>query len=158
MGERILFAAILCWACQAWAGDDIRVDKVWLRESVPGQLSASLQLNLTVTQQAKLIEVSSPWATAVEIQLLSPGQGKIKARKIESLTLPRNRAVVFGDRTISLMLTGLKQPLKLGEPVPVRLKILFADKREVIKEVEAEVKALTLSYKHYGGEEVHDHR
>ena len=46
----------------------------------------------------------------------------------------------------------------MGDQVPVSLTVELPGKQVRIVEVEAEVKALALSYKHYGGEDVHDHR
>lgn len=158
MWQKLLCVALLALTGNAWAGEEVLVNKAWLRESVPGQVSASLQLNLTVTRPAELVGVSSPWAAAVEIQRLSPSQGKIETRIVQSLSLPRNRAVAFGDRGVSLMMVGLKQPLNVGDHVPVSLTVEFSGKQTRTVEVLAEVRALALSYKHYGGEAVHDHR
>ena len=157
MWKKLLCVALLMLIGNAWASNEVLVDKAWLGESVPGQESASLQLNLTVTKPAKLIGVSSTWATAVEMQRLSPGRGKVKAHAVQSLRLSRNRALVFGAHGVALMMVGLKQPLKVGDRVPVSLTLEFSGKRVRIVEVEAEVRALALSYKHYGGQEVHDH-
>ena len=158
MWRKILCAMLLALAGNAWASNDVLVDKVWVRESVPGQNSASLQLNLTVTRQARLVKVSSPWAAAVEIQCLSPYRGKMKARAVPGLRLSRNRTLVFGEHSVALMMVGLKQPLNVGDHVPVSLTVEFPDRRARIVEVEAEVRPLELSYKHYKGHEVHDHR
>lgn len=158
MWRKLLCAGLLALAGNAWASDEVLVDKVWLRESVPGQESASLQLNLTVTKPAKLIRVSSPWAAAVEIQRLSPSRGKMKAQAVPDLRLSRNRTLVFGEHSIALMMVGLKQPLNVGDHIPVSLTVEFSGRRMRTMEVEAEVRPLELSYKHYGGHEVHDHR
>ena len=158
MWRRLLCAVLLALASYAWAGDEVLVDKAWMRESVPGQQSASLQLNLTATKAAKLIGVSSSWAAAVEIQRLSPFRGKMKAHVVTGLRLSRNRAVAFGEHSIALMMVGLKQPLHVGDRVPVSLTVEFPGKKTRTVDVEAEVRPLELSYNHYGGKEVHDHR
>lgn len=158
MWRELLCAALLAIAESAWASNEVLVEKAWLRESVPGQTSASLQLNLTAIKPARLVGVSSPWAEAVEIQRLSLGQGKVTARAVPDLNLPRNQAVTFGEHNISLMMVGLKRPLNVGDSVPVKLTVEFPDKRTHVVEVEAEVRRLQLSYKHYSGQEVHDHR
>lgn len=158
MRQKLLGAMLLVLMGGAWAGDEVLVRKVWLRESVPGQESASLQMNLTATKSAKLVEVSSPWAKAVEIQRLSPGRGKMQVRVVNSVQLPRNRALVFDEHRVALMMVGLKYPLKVGEHVPVSLTLEFPGKQMRVLETEAEVKPLELSYKHYGGQEVHDHQ
>ena len=158
MWQKLLYVALLVLASNAWAGDDVLVDKVWLRESVPGQESASLQLNLTATKPARLVGVSSPWAARVEMQRLSPVRGKMKAQTLPGLRLSRNRTLVFGEHSFTLMMVGLKRPLKVGDHVPVSLKLEFPGKQVRVVEAEAEVRALELSYKHYEGGAVHDHR
>jgi hypothetical protein len=129
-----------------------------LRESVPGQNSVSLQLNLTAMKPATLLAVETPLADRVKIQRLSAGRGKLVARDVSSLRLPRRRAVAFGDRAVALMLTGLKRPLNVGDKIPVTLTVEFAGKQLRKVDVEAEVRPLELSYMHYSGQEVHDHR
>ena len=156
--RKALSVVLLVLAGNAWASDDVLVDKVWLRESVPGQKSASLQLNLTVTKQARLVKVSSPWAASVEMQRLSPKRGKIEAHAVPDVLLSRNRTLVFGEHSVALMMVGLKQPLNVGDHVPVSLSVEFPNKRTRSVEVEAEVRPLELSYMHYKGHEVHDHR
>ena len=158
MWRKLLYVVLLMLAGNAWADNDVLVDKVWLRESVPGQSSASLQLNLTVTKPARLVRVSSPWAAAVRIQRLSPGWRKVKAHTVSSLRLSRSQTVAFGERNVALMMTGLKQPLKVGDHVPVSLTVEFARGRRHTVEVQAEVRPLDLSYRHYESGEVHDHK
>lgn len=159
MLRKFACAMLLAAVSHAWAGpNDVLVENAWLRESVPGQESASLQLNLTVTKPARLVGVSSPRAAAVEIQRLSPSRGRMKARAVPSLRLPRNRTLVFGEHSVALMMVGLKQPLNAGDHVPVTLTVEFADKHARELTVEAEIKPLDLSYKHYSGHAVQDHR
>jgi periplasmic copper chaperone A len=158
MWQKLVGIALLALAGNAWAGsDDVLADNAWLRESVPGQTAASLQLNLTATRPARLLAVSTPLAATVQIQQVSPRPGGVEAHVLRSLSLPRGRAVSFGEHGLSLMLVGLKQPLNVGDHVPVSLTVKLADGQVRKLEVQAEVKPLELSYRHYEQEEVHDH-
>jgi len=141
-----------------FARDEILVNQAWLRESVPGQQSASLQLNLTVTRPGDLIGVSSPLASEVQIQHLLPSRGKIHNTTVSKVHLSRNRTLAFGEHSYALMLIGLKKPLQVGDPVPVTITVEFSNKQVRYIESEAEVRALALSYKHFSGQEVHDHQ
>jgi copper(I)-binding protein len=141
-----------------YAQEDILVNKAWLRESVPGQQSASLQLNLTVTSPGNLIGVSSPFATEVQIQHLLPNRGKINNSIVSKVHLSRDRTLAFGEHSYALMLIGLKKPLQVGDQIPVTITVEFSNKQVRHIETEAEVRALTLSYKHFSGQEVHDHQ
>lgn len=158
MLRKLLLVMMLGMASSAWAGSkDVVVKNAWLSESVPGQTTASVQLDLTCTAAAgKLVAVDSPVAESAEMQRLWPSHGKVTMAKVRNVRLPRGRAVSFGERTTSLMLLGLKQPLKVGEQVPVNLTVMLSDGKKITVEAKAEVRPLELSYKHYQGGAVQD--
>ncbi len=160
MWQKLMGIVAFALVSNAWAGaNDVLVGNAWLRESVPGQNTVSLQLNLTSTEPAKLVAVSSPLAELVKIQRLFPaGRGKMNARDVDSLRLPRRRTVVFGENGVALMMVGLKQELNVGDHVPVTLTIELAHKHIRKLEVVAEVRRLELSYKQHSGRSVQDHR
>jgi len=160
MWQKLAGIVAFAVASNALAGtNDVLVENAWLRESVPGQHSVSLQLNLTSIKPARLIAVSSPLADAVKIQTLSPaGRGKMKAHEVDSLRLPRRRTVVFGENGVALMMAGLKQELNAGDHVPVTLTIELTGKHIRKLEAVAEVRRLELSYKQHSGQPVQDHR
>lgn len=158
--RKLAGAVAFAMMSNAWAGTgDVVVENAWLRESVPGQHTVSLQLNLTSIKPARLIEVSTPLADAVKIQILSPaGRGKMKAREVGSLRLPRRHTVVFGEGGVALMLVGLKHELNEGDHVPVTLTMELPGKHIHKLETVAEVRRLELSYKQHSGRSVQDHR
>ncbi len=160
MWRKLLCLVLLGVASNVWAAGkkDVLVENPWVRETVPGQTSVSVQLSLTVTKPGKLIEVSSPWAKAGEMQRLYPSGGKIKMISVKNVRLQRGKPEAFGEGKISLMLTGLKQPLKVGDKLPFSLTVAFSDGDKSTVDAQAEVKALDLSYKHYTEPEVTDHR
>ena len=144
-------------APQAFAARDVIVDKVWMRESVPGQTAATVQLNLYVTKDAKLLGVSSPLAAGGEIRHIMKRGGKMQQRTLRDLKLAGHSNTLFGERGLYLMLTGLKQALNVGDKVPVTLSLSIGGKTRTI-EVDAEVRELELSYKHYNDPAVMDHQ
>lgn len=158
MWRKLFCMVSLLLAGNAWAGaNDVVVDKVWMRESVPGQISATVQMNLYVTKPARLLSVSSPVAQSGEIQGVVMRRGKMRTETVPSMKLAANSLVIFGTRGMYLTLAGLKQPLNTGDRVPVTLVVEIAGKQQTLQ-VEAEVKALELSYKHYNDPTVKDHR
>ena len=158
MLRKLAGVAMLMVASQAWAGaNDVMVDKVWMRESVPGQQSATVQMNLYVTKPARLLSVSSPLATSGEIQNVEKRHGQMQTSKVDSLKLVPNSTLIFGNRGLYLVLNGLKQRLNIGDTVPVQLVIEMGGKQQKV-DLQAEVKALELSYKHYNDPTVKDHR
>ncbi|MDD2701993.1 MAG: copper chaperone PCu(A)C [Sideroxydans sp.] len=157
MQKVLFFILTLFLAPQALAARDVIVDKVWMRESVPGQTAATVQLNLYVTKDAKLLSVSSPLAAGGEIRHVMKRGGKMQQRTLRDLQLEGHSNTLFGERGLYLMLTGLKQPLNVGDHVPVTLELAVGGKVRTI-ETEAEVRQLELSYKHYNDPAVVDHQ
>lgn len=155
---RKLFCITLLLAGNAWAGtNDVMVDKVWMRESVPGQKSATVMLNLSVTKAGRLISVSSPVAVSGEIQGVVMRHGKPQSGAVDSMKLPAHSTTLFGTRGIYLTLVGLKQPLNAGDRVPLNLVVEVEGKNHIVN-TEAQVRALELSYQHYNDPTVKDHR
>lgn len=155
---RKLFCVSLLLAGNAWAGaNDVMVDKVWMRESVPGQKSATVMLNLSVNKAGRLLSVSSPVAASGEIQGVVMRHGKPQSGAVESMKLPAHSTTLFGTRGVYLTLVGLKQPLNVGDRVPVTLKVETGGKLHTVN-VEADVRALELSYQHFNDPNVKDHR
>ncbi|MBI5007458.1 MAG: copper chaperone PCu(A)C [Nitrosomonadales bacterium] len=159
MWRNLFCAASLLLAGNVWAGsNDVMVDKVWMRESVPGQTSATVQLNLYVTKPARLLSVSSPAAEAGEIQGVVMRRGKPQTGVVDSMKLQAHSTTLFGTRGMYLTLIGLKRPLNVGDRIPVTLVVEAAGHKHTIN-VQAEVKALELSYQHYNNpNDVKDHR
>ncbi len=156
--RRSLFLILtLLMVPQAFAARDVIVDKVWMRESVPGQTAATVQLNLYVTRDATLLGVSSPLAASGEMRHVMKRGGKMQQRTLRDLKLAAHSNTLFGERGLYLMLTGLKQPLNVGDHVPVTLELSVGGKVRMI-ETGAEVLQLELSYKHYNDPAVMDHQ
>ena len=155
---RKLFCVSLLLAGNAWAGaNDVMVDKVWMRESVPGQQSATVMLNLSVTKAGRLLSVRSPVAKSGELQDVVMRHGKLQTETVDSMKLPAHSTTLFGTHGIYMTLVGLQQALKPGDRVPLTLVIEIGGKPLTLN-TEAEVKALELSYQHYNDPTVKDHR
>lgn len=158
MWRKLFFATGLLLASNTWAGtNDVIVDKVWMRESVPGQTSATVQMNLTVTKAARLLSVSSPVARSGELQGVVMRHGQLQTETVSSMRLNAHSITLFGTRGTYLSLVGLKQALNAGDHVPLTL-VLEIGGRQVTVNTEAEVRALELSYQHYNDPTVKDHR
>lgn len=158
MWRRLVCMAGMLLAGSTWAGaNDVIVDKVWMRESVPDQTSSTVQLNLTVTKPARLLAVSSPVAESGEIQGVVMRKGRMQSATVDSMQLRAHSTTLFGERGTYLTLVGLKRPLLAGESIPITLVLDVAGKRQTVN-IEAMVKELELSYQHYLNPQVKDHR
>jgi len=150
---------LLGFASSAWAGpNDAVVQQAWIGESVPGQNSATLELNITTVQKARLLSVSSKAADKVEIHRVSMHKGKMSAQVVDALPLLAHHTTSFGSDRLFLILVGLKNELNIDDHIPVSLVVEYANHRRQTIEVEAIVKKMALSYKHLGNEKIHDHR
>jgi len=143
----------------SWAGpNDPIVSAAWIGESIPGQTTVTVQLNLTTVKAVNLLSVTSPAAESIEIHSLMQHKGEMKVRVVPNLMLPDHRTVIFGSKGLFLMMTGLKQPLNIGDKVQINLEVAFSDKQVKTISSFATVRKMDLSYKHYGPNEVYDHR
>ncbi len=158
MWRKLVCAASLLLACNAWAGtNDVIADRVWMRESVPGQISVTVQMNITVTKPARLLSVSSPIADSGQIQTVVMRHGQLRTETVSSLKLAAHSTTLFGARGTYLSLVGLKQALNAGDHIPLTLMLEVGGKQVTVN-TQAEVKALELSYQHYNDPTVKDHQ
>ena len=122
MWRKLFCTVSLLLAGNVWAGsNDVILDKVWMRESVPGQTSVTIQMNLTVTKAARLLSVSSPVSKTGEIQGVVMRHGKLLTETVSSMKLNAHSITLFGTRGTYLSLVGLKQALNAGDHVPLTL-------------------------------------
>jgi copper(I)-binding protein len=143
----------------AWANaNDAVVQHVWVGESIPGQNSATLEMNITTVQAAKLLSVSSDVADKVEIHRVAQHWGKMSTKVKKTLNLPAHQTTAFGKHQLFLILVGLKKELNIGDSINVSVVVEYPDNRKQTFEVEAPVKKMALSYKHLGSKPVHDHQ
>lgn len=136
---------LLSWAATA-ADFGVTVSDAWGRATAPGQDSGSVQLTITSKKEAKLISIASPLATSVELHSMIHEDGKMKMRAVDSIALPAGKTVDLGESGYHIMLINLKQPLKEGTGVPLKLTVEFADNHKATLDVKAEIKSQTASH------------
>lgn len=135
----VLAAALLLPSLAARAEDSgIRVDQVWARATPGGAKTGVMYLSVTNTGTApdKLVGASTPVAAKAEVHESKSANGVMQMRPVSTLTIAPGKTVVLQPDGYHLMLTGLKQPLKEGEHVPLTLVFEHAGKRQVTAEVE----------------------
>ncbi len=149
--SNLLFILTLIMSGSAWADNkdaakedaskEVLVRNVWIAEPAPGQTKAEVQMEITCLNSiGKLVAVESPVAESVELQRLRPSHGRMGVEVLTTVPMRHNRPMSFGPRTQSIVLLGLKQPLKAGDLVPVKLTIVTGGKKWEV-EVKAKVKA-----------------
>jgi copper(I)-binding protein len=136
-----IFAA-LSLTISAAAFSQVAVKDPWVRATVPQQKATGAFMQLTATQDLKLISATSPAAKTVEIHTMEMDKDVMKMRQIMSLDLPAGKAVELKPGSYHVMLMGLNAQVKEGDVVPLTLTIEGKDKKTQTIEVKAVGKAM----------------
>ena len=134
----ILTLAGIAFACTA-AAHDARIGALHILHpaapaSLPGQNSGVVYLAIDNdgTTPDALLSLSSPAAANVAIHSMTMDGNVMKMREVDRLPLaPGAKISMKAGSGYHLMLTGLKQPLKAGDKVPLTLTFDKAGKLEV---------------------------
>jgi len=144
----VLLAALI--AAPALA--QVNVTGAWARPTVPGQLGTGAFMTLTSKDGARVIEASSPVAGVVEIHEMAMEGNVMKMRAVAVLDLPADKPVELKPGGYHVMLLDLNRTLKVGDRIPVSLRIETNDRRLVTLPLEVEVRsrapASGTGYKH----------
>lgn len=121
---------------------EVTIKEPWVRGTVRGQKATGAFMQLTATEAASLVSVESPVAGSVQIHEMKMENDVMKMRAIPKLDLPAGKAVELKPGGYHMMLMDLKQPLKKGEAVPIRLRFEGKDKTFKTIEIKAQVREL----------------
>jgi copper(I)-binding protein len=135
--------ALTAIAAPAWA--QVSVMQPWVRGTVQGQKATGAFMELRSTENAALVGAESPVAGVVEIHEMSMEGNVMRMRAIPKLELPAGQAVELKPGGYHVMLMDLKQPMKKGDSVPIKLKVQGGDGKVREVEVKAEVRDLAAS-------------
>jgi len=117
----------------------LRVSNPFARATPPGAKVAGAFMTIkNVGPDAdRLVSVSSPAAGLVEIHEMAMEGGMMKMRALKGIDLKPGATVELQPGGYHVMLEDLKQPLKQGEQIPVKLTFEKAGVVEVMVHVEA---------------------
>jgi copper(I)-binding protein len=138
MGRLILTLGLAALALPLHAASLI-VEDAWTKSTAPLQPVAGIFMKLTSDTDAALVGASSPVAGRVEVHRMSMQDGVMSMRQIKSLLLPKGQTIELKPGGYHIMLMDLKQPFKVGETVPLILKIRADNKVRKVN-VKAEVR------------------
>jgi len=105
----------------------IKISGAWVRQAVAGQSGTGGFMQLISPRNVTLVGFSSPVAGVAELHEMKMDGDVMRMNAIESLPLPAGKPVSLQPGGHHLMLMSLKQPLKVGEKVPVTLKLRLED-------------------------------
>jgi copper(I)-binding protein len=117
---------LLAGCGNAPARPDLKPTDGWARETVPGQTSAAAYLTVinNGTGADRLVAVSSESAAhAMVHSTMTSDQGISRMRHLhDGLAIPAKTAVELAPGRTHIMLTGLRQPLRNGQKLTLRLR------------------------------------
>lgn len=141
--RKVLFAVLFGIAFVAQAGDnEVKVEQAWTRATAPGQDSAMVQAVITSRQTAQLVGVTCSCADNAELHSMVHEGGMMKMRQVDAIDLPAGKAVDLGAAGYHLMLIGLKQQIKEGKQIELKLTLRYQDGKTRQVKFEAPARAL----------------
>lgn len=139
----IALSALVSAAFVLPAHAQVTVKDPWVRATVPAMKATGAFMQITSTQDARLVEVKSPVAGIIEIHEMAMEKNVMKMRALpDGLELPAGKAVELKPGGYHVMLMDLKQQMKEGGTVPMTLVVEGKDKKRSTIEVKAPVKPL----------------
>ena len=109
---------------------DIKVKGAWIPLPPKGMTNAAAYMTLINGGQFtdRLLGAACNCAARVELHEMSTAGGVMRMRPAAGIVLPPVGQVTLAPHGEHLMLTGLKQPLRAGQPVPITLQFEHAGK------------------------------
>lgn len=118
----------------AFAHEGVRVENAWSPPSL-NQPNAVGFLTLNASAEDALIGVESDCCKIVELHEMTMKDDVMRMRRVKSIPLPDHEDVQLESGGYHLMLIGLKQPLEVGDEVPVTLNFTHAAPIETVLRV-----------------------
>ena len=118
----------------------LRIEHPYARPTPPGARTGGAYFTIrNVGKDAdRLLRVSSPVAQTVELHSMTMDGTLMKMRTVSALDIPPGSTVILGTGGYHVMLTGLRQPLAVGDKVPLTLTFEKAGALDVSAYVEAQ--------------------
>lgn len=141
-------ASVALVMAAASAHAQVKVENPWVRGAVPGQLATGAFLDITSARDATLVKAESPIAGTVEVHAMEMKNNVMTMHEVPKVDLPAGKQIRLAPGGFHIMMMDLKQPVKNGEMVPLKLTIEYPDKKREIVDVQAQVRGLGTSQEH----------
>ena len=132
-------AALLLACCGLACAQSVEVKDAWIRGTVPAQKATGAFMEITGKANVRLVSAESPVAGTVEIHSMSMKDGVMKMFPVDAVDVPAGKTVKLAPGGYHVMMMGLKQQMKPGERVPMKLTFELADKKRESVELSVEV-------------------
>ena len=132
--KRHVLAALVLAGLSAPALATITVTDARVRATASYQKSSVVFMQITSSDDARLVKAGSPAAKVVELHETVMKNHVMKMQTVRAIDLPAGQAVELKPDGYMVMLIGLKQQIKEGDSIPVSIVIEGRNrKRETIK-------------------------
>lgn len=138
----LFFVALSLPAIADAAGDDVhvRVDRAWARATLPAQMASGAYMTVTSATPVRIVGVSSPDAGVAQVHQMTMNGTTMKMQAVDALELPAGKPVELKPGGYHVMLMDLKRPLKVGDKLPLTLRVEGPDKKITEETVSVEVR------------------
>ena len=142
MKSKQRLALALALSCGAWGANaqSVEVKDAWVRGTVSAQKVTGAFMEITGKNAVRLLSADSTVASSVEIHNMTMKDGVMKMFPVDGIDIPAGKTVKFASGGYHVMLMGLKQQLKPGDRVPLKLTFELADKKRESLELSVEVR------------------
>jgi copper(I)-binding protein len=113
----------------AVGAQNVEVKEAWIRGTVPAQKATGAFMEITGKTAMRLIAAESAAASVVEIHQMTMQNGVMKMFAVDSVDVPAGKTLKLAPGGYHVMMMGLKQQMKPGERVPLKLTFEYADKK-----------------------------
>ena len=148
--KNLVIAAMMALTSAAWAQTTVKVEDAWVRGTVAQQQATGAFMRLTASQNARLVEASSPVAGVTEVHEMAMDNDVMRMRQIQGLPLAAGQTVELKPGGFHVMLMDLKQTLQAGQNVPITLVFEDATQNRFTQQIQAPVRALGAGHGHGG--------
>lgn len=119
---RLIFLVTSLFVGGHVAAQNVTISNSWVRATVQGQKATGAFMTVTSKENSKLVAVSSPVASIVEIHEMKMDKDVMKMNALPNgLDLPAGKAVDLKPGSYHIMLMDLKMPLNKDVSVPLTL-------------------------------------
>lgn len=143
-----LFGALVLNLAFSVAAQGIVIKDAWVRGTVPAQKATGAFMEITGKTAARLVRAESPVAGNVEIHNMKMENGVMKMFPVEGIDVPAGKTVKLAPGGYHVMMMALKQQMKAGERVPLKLTFEVAGNKRESVELSVEVRDIKGEKKH----------
>jgi len=122
-GLLALAAAMSTASAHEFKSGDLSIGHPYARPTAPSQPTGGGYLTLTSKGRAdRLLSASTPIAREVQLHSMKMDGDVMRMREVDAIDVPADTLVELKPGGFHLMFVGLKEPLKVGQHFPLKLR------------------------------------